>query len=112
MTGCRQSNPVLQVCNRSACAWPPRSAEGGYAEHSGRTSPARLHAAGPLTPKTQFGHEPSFAHVCNQATWSNASMTEIELEQEFWRLCQVVDEADTPESSVPDLAPHLLAILM
>jgi hypothetical protein len=38
-------------------------------------------------------------------------MTEIEFEQEFWRLCQVVDEADTPESSVPDLEPHLLAIL-
>ena len=38
-------------------------------------------------------------------------MTEIELEQEFWRLCRVVDEADTPESSVPDLEPHLLAIL-
>jgi hypothetical protein len=38
-------------------------------------------------------------------------MTEIELEQEFWRLCQVVDEADTPESGVPDLEPGLLAIL-
>ena len=60
---------------------------------------------------TETGHEPPFANVCNQAAGPNASMTEIELEQEFWRLCQVVDEADTPESSVPDLEPHLLAIL-
>lgn len=38
-------------------------------------------------------------------------MTEIEVKQEFWLRCQVVNEADTPESSVPDLEPHLLAVL-
>lgn len=38
-------------------------------------------------------------------------MNATEIEREFWRLCQIVDAADTVESSVPDLEGHLLDIL-
>ncbi|OAK60174.1 hypothetical protein A3K87_23920 [Variovorax paradoxus] len=38
-------------------------------------------------------------------------MNKSEIEREFWRLCQIVDSADTVEAGVPDLEPHLLDIL-
>ena len=42
---------------------------------------------------------------------SPAIMNEPDIEQVFWQLCRVADEADTLDASVPDLEPHLLAIL-
>lgn len=38
-------------------------------------------------------------------------MNSYEIEHEFWVLCAQADAADTVDSSVPDLEPHLLRIL-
>ena len=40
-----------------------------------------------------------------------SSTTDTDAESEFWRLCDIVNQADTIEAGAPDLEPHLLEIL-
>jgi hypothetical protein len=47
----------------------------------------------------------------HQRSSAACTMDATELEREFWRLCEIVNSADTVEAGVPDLEPLLLEIL-